>query len=107
MKGALARLGIRGFNPKLRHARERLTTLCTPEGEAIPPKRPRRAAARHDTAPLHRRPGQTDRNRASGTAETSTAAAIQRYGPRARTGPRHRRRDGRHARARNTVAESA
>ena len=37
MKGALARLGIRGFNPKLRHAPERLTALRTPEGEAIPP----------------------------------------------------------------------
>jgi transposase len=37
MKGALARLGIRGFNPKLRHAGERLTALRTPEGETIPP----------------------------------------------------------------------
>jgi transposase len=32
----LARLGIRGFNPKLKNAAERLQSLRTPEGEAIP-----------------------------------------------------------------------
>ena len=37
MKGAFARLGIRGFNPKLRKAPERLTALRTPEGRPIPP----------------------------------------------------------------------
>src|SRR6201986_4073253 len=37
MKGALARLGIRSFNPKLRKAAERLDDLVTPEGEALPP----------------------------------------------------------------------
>src|SRR5256714_6883617 len=37
MKAALARLGIRGFNPKLRKAVERLEGLRTPEGEPIPP----------------------------------------------------------------------
>jgi transposase len=37
MKAALARLGIRNFNPKLKKAAERLAGLCTPEGEAIPP----------------------------------------------------------------------
>jgi transposase len=37
MKGAFARLGIRGFNPKLRKAPERLAALRTPEGQAIPP----------------------------------------------------------------------
>jgi transposase len=37
LKAALARLGIRGFNPKLRRAPEKLTTLRTPEGCAIPP----------------------------------------------------------------------
>ena len=36
LKGALAQLSIGGFNPKLRHARERLTALRAPEGEAIP-----------------------------------------------------------------------
>lgn len=36
-KGALARLGVRGFNPKLRKAAERLDGLVTPEGEALPP----------------------------------------------------------------------
>ena len=38
MKAALVRLGIRGFNPKLRKAPERLETLRTPEGCPIPPK---------------------------------------------------------------------
>ena len=37
MKGTFARLGIRGFNPKLRKAPDRLATLRTPEGEPIPP----------------------------------------------------------------------
>ena len=37
MKAALVRLGIRGFNPKLKKAAERLEDLRTPEGEPIPP----------------------------------------------------------------------
>jgi transposase len=37
MKSTLARLGIRGVNPKLRKAAERLDGLVTPEGEALPP----------------------------------------------------------------------
>ena len=37
MKAALTRLGIRGFNPKLKKAPERLEGLRTPEGEPIPP----------------------------------------------------------------------
>jgi transposase len=37
MKAALARLGIRNFNPKLKKAAERLGALRTPEGEPIPP----------------------------------------------------------------------
>src|SRR6202035_2404022 len=37
MKAALVRLGIRGFNPKLKRAAARLDGLRTPEGEAIPP----------------------------------------------------------------------
>src|SRR6202035_1552824 len=37
MKAALVRLGIRGFNPKLKKAVERLEGLRTPEGEPIPP----------------------------------------------------------------------
>ena len=37
MKAALVRLGIRGFNPKLRKAPERLAALRTPEGCPIPP----------------------------------------------------------------------
>jgi transposase len=37
MKAALARLGSRNFNPKLKKAVERLAGLRTPEGEPIPP----------------------------------------------------------------------
>jgi transposase len=37
MKAALIRLGIRGFNPKLKKAAERLDGLRTPEGEPILP----------------------------------------------------------------------
>jgi transposase len=37
MKGTLARLGLRGFNPTLRAAPERLETLRTPEGAPLPP----------------------------------------------------------------------
>ena len=36
MKGDLARLGIRNFNPKLRNAPEKLETLRTPEGALLP-----------------------------------------------------------------------
>jgi len=37
MKATLVRLGIRGFNPRLRKAPERLAGLQTPEGSPIPP----------------------------------------------------------------------
>jgi transposase len=37
MKATLIRLGIRGFNPKLKKAAERIEGLLTPEGESIPP----------------------------------------------------------------------
>src|SRR6476660_590965 len=37
MKATLIRLGIRGFNPKLKKAAERLEGLRTPEGEPVPP----------------------------------------------------------------------
>jgi transposase len=37
MKAALIRLGIRGFNPKLKRAAGRVDGLRTPEGEPIPP----------------------------------------------------------------------
>jgi transposase len=37
MKGALARLGVRGFKPELRRSAKLLAGLRTPEGPAIPP----------------------------------------------------------------------
>ena len=39
MKAALVRLGIRGFNPKLKRATTRLDGLHTPEGEPNPAQR--------------------------------------------------------------------
>jgi transposase len=36
MKGTLARLGIRNFNPKLKKAADRLQNVRTPEGDPIP-----------------------------------------------------------------------
>jgi transposase len=50
MKSALVRLGIRGFNPKLRKAAERLVNLVTPQGEALPPNT--RAELQRDLARL-------------------------------------------------------
>src|SRR3712207_9453790 len=49
VKAGLARLGVRGFKPTLRDAAERLDTLRTPEGGALPPNalaEPRRDMAR-------------------------------------------------------------
>lgn len=39
MKAALIRLGIRGFNPKLKQATDHLDDLRIPEGGPTPPKR--------------------------------------------------------------------
>lgn len=50
IKAALARLGVRNFNPKLRNAPQRLDTLRTPEGAAVPPNT--LAELRHDMARL-------------------------------------------------------
>src|SRR5215216_977949 len=51
IKAALARLGVRGFKPTLRDASERLDTLRTPEGAALPPNTS--AELRRDMARLH------------------------------------------------------
>src|SRR5215216_101706 len=50
IKGALARLGIRGFKPTLRQAPERLSALRLPEGAPLPPHTP--AELRRDMARL-------------------------------------------------------
>ncbi len=47
MKAALIRLGIRGFNPKLKKAAGRLEDLRTPEGEPIPPNTLAELQSRH------------------------------------------------------------
>jgi transposase len=50
IKANLTRLGIRGFKPTLRDAAERLDTLRTPDGAALPPNT--RAELRRDMARL-------------------------------------------------------
>jgi transposase len=50
LKGALARLGVRGFKPTLRGAPERLEALRTPEGAPLPPNT--QAELRRDMARL-------------------------------------------------------
>jgi len=50
LKSALMRLGIRGFNPKLRGAQGRLEALRTPDGEPVPPNMLREM--NHDLARL-------------------------------------------------------
>jgi len=61
LKAALTRFGIRGFNPKLRRAPQRLATLRTPEGQPIPPHTLDRAAARHGAVAFRQRSDQGDR----------------------------------------------
>jgi transposase len=51
IKAGLVRLGIRGFEPTLRNAAERLETLRTPEGTSLPPNT--LAELRRDMARLH------------------------------------------------------
>jgi transposase len=51
VKAGLVRMGIRGFKPTLRNAAERLETLRTPEGTALPPNT--LAELRRDMARLH------------------------------------------------------
>jgi len=51
VKAGLVRLGIRGSRPTLRNAAERLDTLRTPEGGALPPNT--LAELRRDMARLH------------------------------------------------------
>ena len=53
MKAALVRLGIRGFNPKLRKAPEQLATLRTPEGGPIPPNTLAELTARDGASAFH------------------------------------------------------
>lgn len=50
MKGALIRLGVRNFNPKLKKAPDRLAAIRTPEGQPIPPNT--EAGMRRDMARL-------------------------------------------------------
>ena len=76
VKSAFARLGIRGFNPKLKKAAGRLDDLRTPEGEPIPPNT--LAAIRRD---LERRQLLREQIKQIETAR------LERLGTAARRGP--------------------
>ena len=77
MKAALVRLGIRGFNVKLRKAPEQLATLLTPEGHPIPTNT--LAELRREMAHLRfiDETDQADRGRPPATVETGAAAAVE------------------------------
>jgi len=97
MKGALARLGIRGFKPELRKAAQHLGGLRTPENTLIPPNTLdefRRGMAR--LAVIH------EQIKAIEVARLEHLQQAPDSGPPAHgapvgTGARHRRRDGGHA----------
>ncbi len=82
MKGALARLGIRGFKPELRSAPKGLETLRTPEGLPIPPNT--LEEFRRDLARLA-----MVREQIAGIEQ----ARLERLEQAAKTGPRRRGRE--------------
>jgi transposase len=78
VKSAFARLGIRGFNPKLKKAAGRLDDLRTPEGEPIPPNT--LAAIRRD---LERRQLLREQIKQIETARLERLGTAARQGPSA------------------------
>src|ERR671919_3048503 len=78
VKAALARLGIRGLNPKLKTAAGRLVDLRTPEGESIPPNT--LAAIRRD---LERRQLLREQIKQIETARLERLGTAARQGPSA------------------------
>ena len=100
MKGALARLGVRGFKPTLRDAPERLEALRTPEGAPLPPNT--LAELGRDMARLRvvaEQIGEIEATRL-GRLERERRGAAARDGAPAGPCRQHRRRDGGHAGAR-------
>jgi hypothetical protein len=100
MKAALIRLGIRGFNPKLKRAAGRLEDLRTPEGEPIPPNT--LAELRRD---MERRPA--DRGGTPGASRAGAQRWTTCHGASAGARDRGWYRDGRHAGAGGAVAKHA
>ena len=107
MKSALARLGIRGFKAHLRKAPERLETLRTPEGTALPPnilEEFRRDMAR--LALVREQIVEIEKARIERLVHApDTGPHVD--GAAARQGHRHCDRDGRHVGAGSLVAELA
>jgi transposase len=107
MKAALIRLGIRGFNPKLKRAAGRLDGLHTPEGEPIPPNT--LAELRRD---MERRRLVSNQIRRIEQARLQRLEQEPDDGPHAMVAPVGTRdrgwyRDGRHAGAGGAVAKHA
>ena len=80
LKSALVRLGIRGFNPKLKAAPTRLETLRTPTGEPIPPNElsaMKRDMVRHQLVKTQSRETETTRvDRLAAAPKAGTNAMV-------------------------------
>jgi transposase len=103
VKLAFVRLGIRGFNPRLRAVATRLETLRTPEGEPIPPNTLaalKRDLERHQIVKKQIRELEQTRleSLAQAPAKTPNVAGAC---------DRHRGRNGRHVGAGSTVTDHA
>src|SRR5271169_3670000 len=107
MKSALARLGIRGFKPKLRKAPEKLAALRTPEGGAIPANM--LDEFRRDMARLAVVREQIEEIEQARLERLEQAPAARPNAMVHFAGAHHRcrHRDGRHAGTRSAVAEPA
>src|ERR1700746_1086041 len=107
MKAALSRLGIRGFNPKLKKAAQRLEDLRTPADEPIPPNNVGRTAPRYGAPSTDQRTDPADRERPAGTYRACAQAWTTRNGARVGSRDWGWYRDGRHAGAGGTFAKHA
>ena len=106
MKAALVRLGVRGFNVKLRKAAEQLEKLRTAEGEALPPNT--LAELRRDMARLklvHEQIAAIEKERLAAAPGATTGHASD--GPAAGQGHGDRGRDRGHAGSRGADAAAA
>jgi len=111
MKSALARLGIRGFKPKLRKAPQRLAALRTPEDLPIPPNTldalgrdmARLAVVRDQIEEIE----QARLERLEQAPDEGPNAMVRLLARIVGVGVGGRRRDGGHAGARGAVAQPA
>jgi transposase len=100
MKAVIVRLGVRGFNVKLRKASEQLEQLRAAEHAG-------RAAARHGAAGARSRADQRDREAAAAAPAPGAAAGHASHDAVADEDPGDRAGDGGHAGSRGVVAPAA